>query len=131
MTRPFLSRQDIAGLVRTIYELVGSSMDVPAGGGKTINVRLTVTPEPPPPPPSAGTEAAAARRAPLALPPGSAGRRCARPTSPVMSELTPQCRRRHLTLEPPAKRHLTELLRDSMERNNVTYNNAASYSNVK
>ncbi|XP_043198199.1 protein naked cuticle homolog 2-like isoform X2 [Amphibalanus amphitrite] len=125
-----VTQDDIAGLVRTIYELVGSSMDVPAGGGKTINVRLTVTPEPPPPPPPppAGTEAAVERRAPLALP---TSRRAAQPTSPVMSEMTSQCRRRHLTFEPPAKRHLTELLRDSMEKNNVTYNNVASYTNVK
>ena len=108
-------------------------MDVPAGGGKTINVRLTVTPEPPPPPPppADGAEAAVARRPPLALPSGSAERHCPRPTSPVMSDVTSQCRRRHLTLEPPAKRHLTELLRDSMEKNNVIYNNTASYANVK
>ena len=116
--------------MRTIYDLVGSSMDVPTGGGKTINVRLTVTPDPPPPAtpsPAPEAETSAARRAPLALPSGSAGRRC----DPVTSPLTSHCRRRQLAMEPPAKRHLTELLRDSMEKNNVTYNNVVSYSNLK
>ncbi|XP_047481666.1 protein naked cuticle homolog 1-like [Penaeus chinensis] len=36
---------DIAGLVRTIYEAVGSSLSLPPSGSRTIRVKLTVAPE--------------------------------------------------------------------------------------
>lgn len=38
-------RQDIAGIVYTIYESIGKSVVVPHCGSKTINVRLTVSPD--------------------------------------------------------------------------------------
>lgn len=38
-------KQDIAGLVYTIYESIGKSVVVPHCGSKTINVRLTVSPD--------------------------------------------------------------------------------------
>lgn len=38
-------RQDIAGIVSTIYESIGKSVTVPHYGSKTIQVRLTVVPE--------------------------------------------------------------------------------------
>nr|CAD7201498.1 unnamed protein product [Timema douglasi] len=41
----FLCSQDIAGLVTTIYETVGSSIKVPHYGSKTIKVKLTVSPD--------------------------------------------------------------------------------------
>lgn len=37
--------QDIAGIVYTIYESIGKSVVVPHCGSKTINVRLTVSPD--------------------------------------------------------------------------------------
>ena len=37
--------QDIAGLVKTIYETLGQSIKVPHYGSKTIKVKLTVSPE--------------------------------------------------------------------------------------
>lgn len=37
--------QDIAGLVRTIYDALGSSIKVPHYGSKTIKVKLTVSPD--------------------------------------------------------------------------------------
>ncbi|KAK7056591.1 hypothetical protein SK128_025822 [Halocaridina rubra] len=36
---------DIAGLVRTIYDAVGSSLSLPPSGSRTIRVKLTVAPE--------------------------------------------------------------------------------------
>lgn len=41
----FFSIQDIAGIVYTIYESIGKSVVVPYCGSKTINVRLTVSPD--------------------------------------------------------------------------------------
>lgn len=38
-------QQDIAGIVYTIYESIGKSVVVPYCGSKTINVRLTVSPD--------------------------------------------------------------------------------------
>lgn len=37
--------QDIAGLVTTIYDTLGATIQVPHSGSKTIRVRLTVAPE--------------------------------------------------------------------------------------
>ncbi|XP_073994006.1 uncharacterized protein isoform X3 [Rhodnius prolixus] len=39
-----ITKDDIAGLVTTIYETVGSSIRVPQYGSKTIKVKLTVSP---------------------------------------------------------------------------------------
>lgn len=39
--------QDIAGLVTTIYDTLGSSIKVPHYGSKTIKVKLTVSPDKP------------------------------------------------------------------------------------
>uniref|UniRef100_A0A023EWY7 Protein naked cuticle homolog n=1 Tax=Triatoma infestans TaxID=30076 RepID=A0A023EWY7_TRIIF len=39
-----ITKDDIAGLVTTIYETVGSSIKVPQYGSKTIKVKLTVSP---------------------------------------------------------------------------------------
>ncbi|XP_014239607.1 GATA zinc finger domain-containing protein 10-like [Cimex lectularius] len=39
-----VTKDDIAGLVTTIYETLGSSLKVPHYGSKTIKVKLTVTP---------------------------------------------------------------------------------------
>ena len=39
------SLQDIAGLVKTIYEALGQSVRVPHYGSKTIRVKLIVSPE--------------------------------------------------------------------------------------
>ncbi|XP_075217666.1 NKD inhibitor of WNT signaling pathway naked cuticle isoform X2 [Lycorma delicatula] len=50
-----ITKDDIAGLVTTIYETLGSSIRVPHYGSKTIKVKLTVSPDqknhsiPPPP----------------------------------------------------------------------------------
>lgn len=41
----FSIKQDIAGIVYTIYESIGKSVVVPHCGSKTINVRLTVSPD--------------------------------------------------------------------------------------
>lgn len=41
----FNIHQDIAGIVYTIYESIGKSVVVPHCGSKTINVRLTVSPD--------------------------------------------------------------------------------------
>lgn len=41
----FNHTQDIAGLVKTIYETLGQSIKVPHYGSKTIKVKLTVSPE--------------------------------------------------------------------------------------
>lgn len=43
-------QQDIAGIVYTIYESIGKSVVVPHCGSKTINVRLTVSPDAKPKP---------------------------------------------------------------------------------
>ncbi|XP_044765570.1 protein naked cuticle homolog [Coccinella septempunctata] len=40
-----ITKDDIAGLVTTIYEAIGSSVKVPHCGSKTIKVKLTVSPE--------------------------------------------------------------------------------------
>ncbi|KAK9889086.1 hypothetical protein WA026_004357 [Henosepilachna vigintioctopunctata] len=40
-----ITKDDIAGLVTTIYEALGSSIKVPHYGSKTIKVKLTVSPE--------------------------------------------------------------------------------------
>ncbi|XP_071523609.1 uncharacterized protein nkd [Panulirus ornatus] len=40
-----VTKDDIAGLVRTIYEAVGSSLSLPPSGSRTIRVKLTVAPE--------------------------------------------------------------------------------------
>ncbi|XP_045105601.1 protein naked cuticle homolog 1-like [Portunus trituberculatus] len=40
-----VTKDDIAGLVRTIYEAVGSSLSLPPSGSRTIKVKLTVAPE--------------------------------------------------------------------------------------
>lgn len=40
-----ITKDDIAGLVTTIYEAIGSSVKVPHYGSKTIKVKLTVSPE--------------------------------------------------------------------------------------
>lgn len=40
-----ITKDDIAGLVRSIYEAVGSSVKLPHSGSKTIKVRLTVSPD--------------------------------------------------------------------------------------
>ncbi|KAJ6647861.1 Protein naked cuticle like [Pseudolycoriella hygida] len=40
-----ITKEDIAGLVYTIYESIGKSVVVPHCGSKTINVRLTVSPD--------------------------------------------------------------------------------------
>lgn len=40
-----ITKDDIAGIVYTIYESIGKSVTVPCNGSKTINVRLTVSPE--------------------------------------------------------------------------------------
>ncbi|CAL8101699.1 unnamed protein product [Orchesella dallaii] len=40
-----ITKDDIAGLVRSIYGAVNDSITVPHGGKKTIKVKLTVTPE--------------------------------------------------------------------------------------
>lgn len=40
-----ITKDDIAGIVYTIYESIGKSVVVPYCGSKTINVRLTVSPE--------------------------------------------------------------------------------------
>nr|CAD7576217.1 unnamed protein product [Timema californicum] len=40
-----ITKDDIAGLVTTIYETVGSSIKVPHYGSKTIKVKLTVSPD--------------------------------------------------------------------------------------
>lgn len=41
----FVLFQDIASLVKTIYETLGQSITVPHYGSKTIKVKLTVSPE--------------------------------------------------------------------------------------
>lgn len=41
----FVLLQDIAGLVTTIYDTLGSSIKVPHYGSKTIKVKLTVSPD--------------------------------------------------------------------------------------
>lgn len=41
----YLLLQDIAGLVTTIYDTLGSSIKVPHYGSKTIKVKLTVSPD--------------------------------------------------------------------------------------
>lgn len=40
-----ITKDDIAGIVSTIYESIGKSVVVPHYGSKTINVRLTVSPD--------------------------------------------------------------------------------------
>ncbi|KAM7354880.1 NKD inhibitor of WNT signaling pathway naked cuticle [Cochliomyia hominivorax] len=40
-----ITKDDIVGIVYTIYESIGKSVVVPHSGSKTINVRLTVSPE--------------------------------------------------------------------------------------
>ncbi|KAK3853495.1 hypothetical protein Pcinc_039973 [Petrolisthes cinctipes] len=40
-----VTKDDIAGLVRTIYDAVGSSLSLPPSGSRTIRVKLTVAPE--------------------------------------------------------------------------------------
>ncbi|XP_018906967.1 uncharacterized protein nkd isoform X2 [Bemisia tabaci] len=40
-----ITKDDIAGLVTTIYETIGSSIRVPHYGSKTIKVKLTVSPD--------------------------------------------------------------------------------------
>ncbi|XP_065210575.1 protein naked cuticle homolog 1 isoform X2 [Planococcus citri] len=40
-----ITKDDIAGLVKTIYETLGQSIKVPHYGSKTIKVKLTVSPE--------------------------------------------------------------------------------------
>lgn len=40
-----VTKDDIAGLVRAIYDVVGARVHVPPSGSKTINVKLTVCPE--------------------------------------------------------------------------------------
>uniref|UniRef100_T1GRD6 Protein naked cuticle homolog n=1 Tax=Megaselia scalaris TaxID=36166 RepID=T1GRD6_MEGSC len=40
-----ITKDDIAGIVYTIYESIGKSMRVPCYGSKTINVKLTVSQE--------------------------------------------------------------------------------------
>lgn len=40
-----ITKDDIAGIVYTIYESIGKSVVVPYCGSKTINVRLTVSPD--------------------------------------------------------------------------------------
>lgn len=40
-----ITKDDIVGIVYTIYESIGKSVVVPHCGSKTINVRLTVSPE--------------------------------------------------------------------------------------
>ncbi|KAF4522272.1 hypothetical protein B566_EDAN011968 [Ephemera danica] len=40
-----ITKDDIAGLVTTIYETLGATIQVPHTGSKTIRVRLTVAPE--------------------------------------------------------------------------------------
>lgn len=40
-----ITKDDIAGIVSTIYESLGKSVVVPHYGSKTINVRLTVSPD--------------------------------------------------------------------------------------
>lgn len=45
MLRIIFFFQDIAGLVTTIYEAIGSSVKVPHYGSKTIRVKLTVSPD--------------------------------------------------------------------------------------
>lgn len=40
-----ITKDDIVGIVYTIYESIGKSVVVPHSGSKTINVRLTVSPD--------------------------------------------------------------------------------------
>ncbi|KAL5283117.1 NKD1 family protein [Megaselia abdita] len=40
-----ITKDGIAGIVYTIYESIGKSVTVPCNGSKTINVRLTISPE--------------------------------------------------------------------------------------
>ncbi|CAL4104961.1 unnamed protein product [Meganyctiphanes norvegica] len=40
-----VTKDDISGLVRTIYDAVGSSLSLPPSGSRTIRVKLTVAPE--------------------------------------------------------------------------------------
>ncbi|XP_059477262.1 protein naked cuticle isoform X2 [Neocloeon triangulifer] len=40
-----ITKEDIAGLVTTIYDTLGATIQVPNSGSKTIRVRLTVAPE--------------------------------------------------------------------------------------
>lgn len=40
-----ITKDDIAGLVRSIYDAVGSSIKLPSSGSKKIKVRLTVSPD--------------------------------------------------------------------------------------
>ncbi|CAG0880216.1 unnamed protein product [Darwinula stevensoni] len=47
-----ITEDDIAGLVRSIYEAVGNSVRLPHQGSKTIQVKLTVSPDRPPSPSS-------------------------------------------------------------------------------
>lgn len=40
-----ITKDDIAGLVTTIYDTLGASIQVPPCGSKTIKVKLTVSPD--------------------------------------------------------------------------------------
>lgn len=67
-----ITKDDIAGLVTTIYDTLGNSIQVPPCGSKTIKVKLTVTPDqragsqspspPQPPPPAPSAPAASTSR---------------------------------------------------------------------
>ena len=135
---PFL--QDVAGLVRAIYEVVGSSVQVPPSGSKTINVKLTVTPEK-----QRLIETRCQRDLNITIhggdrrskddldlrpeaprprfnsmrdaPPPSWRARC-----PEV-EGSPALPRRQLPSDPVRHGHLVELLQTSMERNSLTFNN--------
>ena len=132
--------QDIAGLVRAIYEVVGSSVEVPPSGSKTINVKLTVTPE-------KQRLIETRRQRDLSITIRGGDRRSKddldlRPEAPrprfnSMRDAqppawrarspgvdgSPALPRRQLPSDPVRHKHLVELLQTSMEKNNLTFNN--------
>ncbi|XP_037068935.1 protein naked cuticle homolog 2-like [Pollicipes pollicipes] len=142
-----VTKDDIAGLVKAIYEVVGSSVHVPPSGSKTINVKLTVTPEqrrlsaygrvgrrrgaarPQYHDPERGGDdldlkaRLEARRPRFNSMRGQqpAGWRGRSPGAPADDE--PQRGRREFAVDPVRRRQLVEMLQHSMEKNNLKFNN--------
>lgn len=134
-----MTKDDIAGIVSTIYDSVGKSVKVPHYGSKTIQVRLTVVPEARG---GAGEEAGRRRRARRRLSTehseeasewSRAPRRTRAPPRPAAPRAprAPHQRRAASHAAPPRKRssslqrqELLEIIQANMEKNHMSFQTA-------